>query len=524
MAQKTINMNVVKQVLQLSKDGVSIKEIVRRIGVSRKTVRKYLRMLQQLPLQQQIEGQPPINVSDKELADVVYNNDASPFVGRRLENLMEHFEYAKKERYKTGVNKQILWVEYLEKYPDGYKYSQYCRLFMVYLKNSDAAFHWDYKPAEFTQVDFAGKKFFYVNKETSQSVGCNVFVGILPYSGLIFCMAVVSQKTEDFVHCINEMVKYFGGLTKTILCDNLKTAVTTADRYEPVFTEICHQLSDHYNTTFSATRPKEPTDKGMVEKAVGIVYTNIYAPLRNETPGSLELVNRQFRKCLDILNIKHYKGNTESRRDIFTAGEQPLLKELPETPFVLKKRKQVIVQRNYAIQLPDNKHYYTVPHQHVGHKVWVHFDQRSVEVYYNFEMIAIHPRSSTEPKFNRINEHMPPNHQYMVETQGWTIEDLLTRAGWIGNYTRQTADRIIHSSFYPEQNFKACNAMIMLYKKYNKSRLEAACQRAANITRPTLKLIKNILIKELDKQPQLFEKEESRTPAHGNIRGSGNYQ
>jgi hypothetical protein len=66
--------------------------------------------------------------------------------------------------------------------------------------------------------------------------------------------------------------------------------------------------------------------------------------------------------------------------------------------------------------------------------------------------------------------------------------------------------------------------MIMLYKKYNKSRLEAACQRAANITRPTLKLIKNILIKELDKQPQLFEKEESRTPAHGNIRGSGNYQ
>jgi hypothetical protein len=112
----------------------------------------------------------------------------------------------------------------------------------------------------------------------------------------------------------------------------------------------------------------------------------------------------------------------------------------------------------------------------------------------------------------------------MIETQGWTIEELLTRAGWVGAYTRQAADRIIHSSFYPEQNFKACNAMIMLYKKYDKQRLEAACKRAANISRPTLKLIKNILVNGLDKQSQLFDKDDSRIPTHGNIRGSENYQ
>ena len=130
-------------------------------------------------------------------------------------------------------------------------------------------------------------------------------------------MAVSSQKTNDFAWCINEMVKYIGGLTKTILCDNLKTAVTKSDRYEPVFTEICYQLCEHYKTTFSATRPAKPTDKGMVENAVNIVYTNIYAPIRNEVPGSLEELNRLIRKRLDILNLKPYKGNSESRRDIF---------------------------------------------------------------------------------------------------------------------------------------------------------------------------------------------------------------
>jgi DNA-binding CsgD family transcriptional regulator len=46
MAQKHIDMNQAKQIQQLSADGVSIKEIVRRTGISRKTVRKYLRKIE----------------------------------------------------------------------------------------------------------------------------------------------------------------------------------------------------------------------------------------------------------------------------------------------------------------------------------------------------------------------------------------------------------------------------------------------------------------------------------------------
>jgi len=522
MAQKPIDMNIAKQVHQLKNDGVPIKEIVRRTGISRKTVRRYLRLMEQLP--EENSGQITTAVSDRELAAIIYNNDIAPSGSKRFEVLVNHFEYAKKELHRTGVNRQMLWLEYLDHYPDGYKYSQYCRLFKSYLKNTDPAFHWEYKPGEFTQVDFAGRKLSYVNKGTGEIIACQVFLAILPFSGLIFCMAVLSQKTADFVYCINEMVKYIGGLTKTILCDNLKTAVTKSDKHEPVFTDVCYQLSDHYNTTFSATRPSRPTDKGMVEKAVDIIYTNIYAPMRNEIPGSLEELNGSIRKWLDILNLKAYKGSAESRRDIFVREEQHVLKSLPETPYMLTKCKKVTVQRNYFVQLPDNLHYYSIPYQHVGRKVIAYYNQRTVEVYYNYERIAFHVRNSTEPKYNRIHEHMPESHKHMVESQGWTIEELLQRAGWVGTYTRQVADRIIHSSFYPEQNFKACNAMILLQKKYTKPRLEAACRRAGNITRPTLKLIKNILAIGLDKQPLLFDEDNTKIPRHGNIRGSEHYK
>lgn len=521
MAQKHINMNQAKQIQQLHADGVAIKEIVRRTGISRKTVRKYLRKIESVSHTLQLTVSP--SIQDNELAAIIYNEDTSPVLQQRFEALIRHFTDKKDSLHKTGVTKQLLWTEYITQYPDGYKYSQYCYLFKKYLHESDPAFHWEYIPAEFTQIDFAGKKLSYVDKSTGEMTACQIFVATLPYSGLIFALAVHSQKTADFAHCINEMVKYIGGVTRTILCDNLKTAVTRADKHEPLFTDLCHQLAAHYNTTFSATRPLAPTDKAMVEKAVNIVYTNIYGPLYNEVPGSLEALNGHIRRLLNALNSKPYKGSCESRRDIFDRQEKGSLKQLPDTPYSLKKCKLVTVQRNYAVQLPDNKHYYTVPYQYVGYKVYVYFDRRTVEVCYQYQRISFHVRSSTEPAFNRINEHMPANHKHMLKTQGWTVEELLKRAQYVGPYTHQAAGRILHGSIYPEQNYKACNAMLLLQNRYTRQRLEAACLRAANVPRPTLKMIRNILETGLDAQPLLFDPQDKPISVHTNIRGRENY-
>jgi transposase len=521
MAQKSLDMNQAKQVQQLSADGISIKEIVRRTGISRKTVRKYLRkMAAAFPVLDEIDV---TSISDTELANIIYEPDPAPVTGIRFRQAVNHFDIARQSLHKTGVTKQLLWAEYLEANPGGYSYSQYCFLFKQFLKETDPAFHWTYNPGEFTQVDFAGKKLFYTDK-TGQKIHCEVFVGVLPYSGLIFCTAVQSQRIPDFAFCINALLKYVGGVTKTILCDNLKTAVTKADKYEPAFTELCHRLSAHYTTTFSATRPREPTDKGMVEGAVRIVYNHIYGPMYKYTAHSLEDLNAQITSWLNVLNSKPYKGTKESRRDIFQRDEQPILKLLPEAPYKLQQRKTVTVQRNYAIQLPDNKHYYTVPYQYVGKKVIVYFDSRTVEVYYQYERIAFHGRNTEEPRFNRIHDHMPVNHQYVFATQGWSVDELLMQAEKVGKYTRQAADRLLHSSIYPEQNYKACNAMLALQYKFSRHRLEAACVRAANVTRPTLSMIRAILQTGLDKQPLLFDNDDSKPIHHGNIRGSNNYQ
>jgi len=279
MAQKAIDMHQLKQVQQLHRDGVPIKEIARRTGISRKTVKKYLRKLQTTCVSQDDEQQ----LTDKELSDQIFNNDQTAIGSQRFTTLLAHFEQAKGELHKTGVTRQLLWMEYLQDNPNGYQYSQYCYLFRKYLKDTDPAFHWEYRPGEFSQMDFAGKKLAYVERSTGEVIDCEVFVGVLPFSGLIFCAAVRTQQTADFADCTNHMVNYMGGVTLTYLVDNFRTAVKRADKNEPVFTELCYQLSDHYQTTFSATRPREPTDKGMVENAV---KRSPYAATKSKTSTS----------------------------------------------------------------------------------------------------------------------------------------------------------------------------------------------------------------------------------------------
>jgi hypothetical protein len=260
----------------------------------------------------------------------------------------------------------------------------------------------------------------------------------------------------------------------------------------------------------------------MVERAVNIVYTNVYAPLRHREFSSLEALNAAMQEQLTLLNNKPYKNTAYSRWYFYEQQERPLLKPLPTSPFAPKKVVMLTVQRNYHVQLSEDHRYYSVPYQHVGKKVKVLYDHREVEVYLEGDRIAVHVRKSHHSAYTTLPEHMPPHHQRMQQIKGFNREDLLAQAARIGTATVQATTLMLENSIYIEQNYKACFGMLMLQKKYGRERLEAACRRALQGSRINYTLIKNILEHGLDKQlPPLNEQP---LPSHDNIRGKDHYQ
>ena len=129
MSQKPIVMEQLKQILQLKSDGIPIREIARRTGISRNSVRKYLVLLDKA-------GE---ELSNKDLADSAYNNDLLEHDAQRFEQLNRQFSSCAPELSKTGVTRQLLWQEYLDQHPDGYSYSRYCYHLNQHLKKSDVS-------------------------------------------------------------------------------------------------------------------------------------------------------------------------------------------------------------------------------------------------------------------------------------------------------------------------------------------------------------------------------------------------
>ena len=514
MAKQTIKMEQLNNILRLKRRGFSKRKIAKFTGLSRNTVKKYLSKL----VEDSGESMP-----SQDSKTQLINGDTTTFISTRHEELKAYFKETVGELKGTGMTLNRLWQEYREIHKDGFEYSQYCHHYRAYNHNKEVTMHLEHKAGESCMIDFAGKKLSYIDISTGEIIPCLIFIGVLPYSGLTFCKAVHHQSTYDFNDCINDMLIYFKGSTKIIHCDNLRTAVTRPCRYEPVYTELCYQLSEHFSTCFSATRPYKPKDKAMVERSVQIIYNHIYAPLRKQPNYSLKELNASIGIHLELLNDRKYKGSDYSRRQLFSENESNLLIALPSNRFAIKKTVLATVQRNYHVQLSENHHYYSVPYIHVGKKVKVLYDQHTVEIYSDYVRIALHQLDSLSKAYHTHPDHMPSNHHHMHSIRGWTKEDLLTQANMLGAYTLQVATHILSSSIYPEQNFKSCHGLIMLKHKYTPDRIDNACKRALNGHRIRYTTIRDILKSGLDQQLNRIDQIEP-IPAHDNIRGAQQYQ
>jgi transposase len=106
--------------------------------------------------------------------------------------------------------------------------------------------------------------------------------------------------------------------------DNLKSAVTKANRYNPNINLVFAKFAEHYNTVILPARVATPRDKGSVESAVLIAQRWIIAALRNRTFFSLSEINEAITDELEFINnrpMRDYDG--QSRRQRFLELDKP---------------------------------------------------------------------------------------------------------------------------------------------------------------------------------------------------------
>jgi transposase len=507
-------MDKITRIIELKKAGNSIKKISKTLGVSKNTVRKYLRRNDREDID--VESDNKDNLSKLLLGQ---NNQEERARENRLNELLP---YLVKELKRVGVTRYLLWQEYKITDPDGYSYSRFCARIKSHKGAQDVTLRLEHKNGYALTIDYAGKKLHYVNKSTGEVHYCEVLVCTLPASGYTYACALPSQKQEDFVEGINQALLYLGGLPKVILSDNLKIFVIKSDRYEPTFNALSLQLATHYGIELQATRSGKPKDKAHVERHIAIAYNKIYGPLRDEEYHSIKALNQAIHKQLEELNNTNYQGKDYSRKDMFVIEKEDLYK-LPSSLFQVKKSTRAKVQRNYHVVLGEDKHQYSVPYRYVGKQSEIVYTRDTVEVYIDNIRIGIHKRDRRPHGYSTAAIHMPEKHVKYLEQKGWDAAYFKKQAEQIGSNTLWAISTMLDSKSLIEQTYNACLGVLGLGKKYTKERLEKACSKAHTTHRVNYQILSNILKNNMDKIETPVQARLFRIQDHNNIRGADEY-
>jgi transposase len=516
MAAKTITMLQIRRIIQLLHKGESIRSITRTLHLSRNTVRSYLKTIQS-------SGQPYpllLAMDDEVLHAIVQDPLSVAKTDGRYQDFQPLLELLEEELKKTGVTRQLLWQEYRMIQPDGYGYTQFCYYLQEHLKQKSTVMRLDYKPAEKMLVDFAGKTLSYNDPEGNEKK-CQVFIATLPFSGYTYTEAVHSQKQEDFVNCLENALKFFGGVPLCIVSDNLKSCVKRANRYEPELTELMERFALHYDTTVTAARVRKPRDKAPVEKAVHLAYQRIYAPLRHTVFTCLEDMNVAIAEQQEKHHKRAFRASQQSREDIFQAQEKNLLQPLPCEPLQMHSVAKAKVQRNYHIVVGEDWHFYSVPYQYVGKQVKIIYNANQVEVYHEQKRIALHHRNRHRNGYTTLSEHMPSNHKHYAQMKGWNADYFRAKGAAISQDVAHVIERLLCSRMFYEQTYNACIGILRLGEKYNNNRLSAACALALKANAITYKFISNVLKNNMDQHTSSALQIE--LPLHENLRGPEAY-
>jgi len=256
MSQKALSMRKIKEVLRLRYDlGLLQNEIARSCSIAQSSVHRYLERATAAGLSWPL----PQDCDDRRLNELLFPAapaGCSPPVRGPVDFAAIHRELQSNKH----VTLQLLWEEYRQSQPEGYRYSRFCELYRRWHRKLDVVLRQDHRAGEKMFVDWAGTTIPIYDRETGAAQPASLFVAVLGASSYAFARATLSQDLSNWIECHVLAFEFFQGTSKLIVPDNPRTGVTRACRYEPDLNRTYLEMAKFYGVAIMPARPYKARD------------------------------------------------------------------------------------------------------------------------------------------------------------------------------------------------------------------------------------------------------------------------
>jgi transposase len=295
-------MRKVREILRLRFErGLSQRQISASTGVSKGAIGEYMRRAAAAGVTWEIARA----LDDSEVEARLFRYPGRNEPPRRVPI---DLPWVHRELRRTGMTLQQLWIEYRDGAAAGlssggtpYGYSQFCDLYADFRQRADLSMRQVHRAGEKIFIDYSGKKPRIWSSETGEAIEVELFVAVLGASNYTFAEATRTQRLEDFCASTVRALEFFGGVPKVAVPDQLRSAVSGPDRYDPEINPTYAELAQHYDLAIVPARPGKPRDKAKVEGAVLVAQRWILACLRNRTFFTLDDLNIAIAELVEKL-------------------------------------------------------------------------------------------------------------------------------------------------------------------------------------------------------------------------------
>lgn len=175
-------------------------------------------------------------------------------------------------------------------------------------------------PGEQAQVDWASFGTIRVNG-AERKLSC--FVMVLSYSRATYATFTFDQTLESFLRCHILAFGYLGGVARTLLYDNLKSAVIDRQGRSISFNPKLLEMAGHYCFLPKAANVRSGWEKGRVERTIRYIRDNFFAGREFK---DIDDLNRQMNEWLEtVCNVRDWPQDRQKTVVEAWAEEKPKL-------------------------------------------------------------------------------------------------------------------------------------------------------------------------------------------------------
>ncbi len=489
MAYRELSVIEVREVLRRYVLGESVRAIARGTGADRKTVTKYLRAGQALgvhpggppPSEEQVVGvlaelQAPGPRGASETAELLRPHQATihAWLGEGLRL--------------TKIYRRLRQQGLVVSYSTLYRFAQgHCGFGTPAVTVRVA----DSPPGEAAEVDF-GLLGYWTDPATERRRQVHGLLVTLCYSRYAFLHVTLRQDLPALLDGLEAAWAFFGGVVKRLVLDNLKPAVTTADRYAPVVDRVFLEYAQARGFVADPTVVRHPTGKPKVERGIPYAREDFF---RGEAFRDLaDLQTRAVVWSRETAGTRLHGTTRRVPRVVFETEERATLLPAPTAPFDRPTWAEATVHPDHHLQF--QRALYSVPTRYVGQRVSVRGDRKLVRIYSRQALIKTHPRPAPGGRSTDYADYPAALTPYALRAP----DSCIRRGAELGPAVGQFLT-VLLAGVFPWARLRQAQQLLRLGERFGAARVNAACARALAFDLVDVRRVQRILQTALESEP-----------------------